>query len=282
MNGIDSTRRYGVLLHPTAISSKWGVGDIGISSRNFLSWLKAAGAKVWQLLPIGVVDKWGCPYSSLSAFGGNPMLICLEDLVELNLLSPTQLTTSPSEYDKVHFKKAWAKKKSLLLQSFTNFKADGKNEDSFNLFLQKEGHWVHDLANFLVLTQAYGDDWTDWPSGLKSREVEAIEKFEEAHENEISFEIYLQYLFDLQWKKLKEAANDDGIELFGDIPIFVAHHSMDVWRHPERFKLNDEGKMSLETGAPPDAFSETGQKWGTPNYNWEIMKSLGFECGWIE
>ncbi|MCO4792877.1 MAG: 4-alpha-glucanotransferase [Bacteriovoracaceae bacterium] len=281
MNGIDSKRRYGVLLHPTALPSNWGIGDIGISSRKLIDWLHASGAAVWQLLPTGVVDKWGCPYSSYSAFGGNPMLICIEDLVEKKLLTPNDISPKLPSQGQVNFKTSWNRKRNVLLKAFENFKKDKANEEQFNQFLLDEGHWVHDLSNFLVLTELHGDDWTNWPLGFKQRDVETLEKFESDHSEDITFQIFLQFLYEQQWLSMKNYAKKNDVELFGDIPIFVAHHSMDVWRHPEQFKLNAAGKMEIETGAPPDAFSDAGQKWGTPNYNWEKMRSLNFQW-WVD
>ncbi|TNF30208.1 MAG: 4-alpha-glucanotransferase [Deltaproteobacteria bacterium] len=281
MSGIDFTRRYGVLLHPTALKTPWGIGDIGKSSRKLVDWLHESGATVWQLLPTGVTDKWGCPYSSYSAFGGNPMLICLEDLVADGLLSESQLITSWDDYTKVNFQKSWDKKRKVLKDSFENFKNDPTSEKVFSDFLSREGYWVHDLANFLVLTEMHGDDWTKWPVEIRDREVDEMDKFETNHSDDISFQIYLQFLFEKQWNQMKSYAHSKDVKLFGDIPIFIAHHSMDVWRHPELFKLKDDGDMEVETGAPPDSFSESGQKWATPNYNWETMRSLDYQW-WVD
>jgi len=281
MTGIDKTRRFGVLLHPTALKTPWGIGDIGQSSRKLVDWLHESGAKVWQLLPTGVVDQWGCPYSSYSAFGGNPMLISLEDLVRDNLLTDSQLITVDEDYSQVNFAKAWEKKRKVLKDSFQNFKDNSENEESFQDFLTNEGHWVHDLANFLVLTEIHGNDWTKWPLEFRKRDVDTMDKFETYHAEDISFQIYLQYLFEKQWQEMKTYSKSKGIELFGDIPIFIAHHSMDVWRHPEQFKINPDGSMVVETGAPPDGFSAAGQKWATPNYNWDVMRSMNFQW-WVD
>lgn len=281
MAGIDKTRRYGVLLHPTALKTAWGIGDIGQSSRKLVDWLSESGAKVWQLLPTGVVDQWGCPYSSYSAFGGNPMLISLEDLVRDNLLTESQLITAKEDYVKVHFAHAWEKKRKVLKDSFENFKNQSESEESFLLFLEESEHWVHDLSNFLVLTEIHGNDWTKWPTEFRHRDVDAMEEFETNHAEDISFQIYLQYLFEKQWNEMKEYSQSKGIELFGDIPIFIAHHSMDVWRHPEQFKVTETGDMLVETGAPPDGFSAAGQKWATPNYNWDVMKSMNYQW-WVD
>ncbi|MCK5884333.1 MAG: 4-alpha-glucanotransferase [Bacteriovoracaceae bacterium] len=274
-----TNRSSGVLLHVTSLPSLYGVGDLGPASYRFIDWLKKAGQSIWQVLPLGVSDRYGCPYASYSAFGGDPLLISPEILVDHGLVDKRVLelytissdTSADVDYSTVRFVKH-----GLFRQAFLVFKKTNILREEFDLFCSKHSSWAQDTALFLTLTNHYGEKWWLWPSEYKDYNSSGVEDFRQGYAEEIEFHLFLQFLFDFQWKNLKSYANEHGVDVVGDIPIFVAHHSMDVWRRPEHFKLEDNGELGYEAGAAPDAFSDTGQKWGTPLYQWELMEKENF------
>lgn len=255
---------------------------MGPEAYQFIDWLKRAGQTIWQVLPVGIADQYGCPYASFSAFGGDPLLISPDQLVQENLLSCEALElfqikrSSIIEHSLVRFTKY-----SLLRQAFLRAKQLRYKADEFVSFKIKTQKWSYDLAVFMTLTQQYGAKWWLWPNHLSSYKSESVREFQKQYSAEIEFHLFLQFLFDLQWKKLKNYANHQNIKIVGDIPIFVAHHSMDVWKRPEHFKLNSKFELDVEAGAAPDQFSDIGQKWGTPIYRWEEMEKEAY-AWWVE
>jgi 4-alpha-glucanotransferase len=275
------SRSSGILLPVSALPSPYGIGDLGPSAYKFVDWLRDAHQSLWQILPFSIADDFGCPYSSCSAYGGYPLLISPDRLVEDGLLAKSDLHDATDlfgkrvrydlvqEYKRILFYKAWDnfKKKKIFGFEFASFVEDERRQ------------WLRDLALFLVLSEQMGPRWWEWPEKFKNRDADALEKFRKNNEEQINFHKFLQFLFFRQWGALKSYANSSGIKLIGDIPIFLSHQSMDVWKDPHYFKLAG-GEPYVVTGAPPDQFSAIGQKWGNPNYNWPEMEKNGFQW-WI-
>ncbi len=270
-------RSSGILLPLSALPSNHGIGDLGPDAYRFVDWLKEAKQKLWQILPFSITDEHGCPYSSISAFGATPHLISLDKLADVGMLLKDELVDARTILGKnVHYEEVEEYKQVLFYKAFERFKTQKLFEKEFNYFCKSEAYWLDDLALFAVITDQLGNYWVEWPHEVKYRYPEALEKFRKTSEEQIVFHKFLQFLFFMQWAQLKSYANAQGIKIIGDIPIFLSHHSMDVWRNPELFKLDDYGMPYVVTGAPPDQFSTTGQKWGNPNYNWWRMEQDGF------
>lgn len=272
-------RTSGVLLHLTSLPTLYGVGDLGVAASFFVDWLKKAGQGLWQVLPLGVADRHGCPYASLCAFGGDPLLISPEKLVDWGLLEESSLplyAVSKNKAADVDYLTISFVKHGLFRQAYLKFKNSGILSTEFDLFCIKRQDWIDDLSTFLALTQHYGDKWWKWPDELSRYGSDSVLQFRRSYADEIEFHAFLQFLFEKQWFELKHYANHQGIQMVGDIPIFVAHHSMDVWRNPTDFKLTSTGELATEAGAAPDGFSAVGQKWGTPLFQWERMEKDGF------
>ncbi len=279
---IFSYFNYGILLHLSALPSKLGIGDLGEASFSFLNWLQSIGAKTWQILPTGVPDKTFCPYACYSAFGGNPLFISLESLKKEGLIKSEIIPPKSDGQANVHFSKVQHYKRKYLSEAFSYFEKFFPLKNSeYTQFLEKEQFWLQDLSIFLVLTEEYGHNWSKWPNHFKDYASPEIKIFKQENKEAIDYQIFLQFVFHQQWKTLKEKAESKGISIFGDIPIFVSFHSMEVWKNPNQFKLNKDRQMEIETGVPPDIFNRNGQKWGTPNYNWGLMKEKHFSW-WIE
>lgn len=270
-------RSSGILLPLSSLPSNFGIGDLGPNAYRFIDWLKEANQHLWQILPFSITDSHGCPYSSISAYGANPYLVSLEKLVEIELLQSNDLIDARQIFGtQVHYEEVEEYKRVLFYKAFEKANREKIFETEFYKFCKSEAHWLDDLALFTVITEQLGNDWVQWPNEIKYRSPETLEKFRRLNEEQIDFYKFLQFLFFMQWAQLKKYANTQGIKLIGDIPIFLSHHSMDVWRNPELFKLDDYGMPYVVTGAPPDQFSTTGQKWGNPNYNWWRMEQDGF------
>ncbi|MBO6304986.1 MAG: 4-alpha-glucanotransferase [Selenomonadaceae bacterium] len=266
--------KAGVLLHPTSLPSPYGVGDFGKYAYKFIDILHSAKQSVWQILPLGPVDFFGySPYQSPSAFAGNPLLIDMEDLVERKLLSEKDIEVEHTlEKHTADFDKAWMFKKERLKKAFEVFKK--KPCKDYEEFVEKQGYWLNDFALFQAIKEFYkGEPWVKWSKELRDREKSALAVVCKKLENEINFIKFQQYLFDSQWTKLHKYANEKGIEILGDMPIFISHDSADCWANQELFDLNEDGAPNTVAGVPPDYFSATGQLWGNPQYNWDAMKA---------
>ncbi len=267
-------RKAGVLLHPTSLPSPYGVGDFGKSAYKFIDILHKAKQKIWQILPLGPVDFFGfSPYQSPSAFAGNPLLIDMEDLVERKLLTKQDIEIeSGAEKHSADFDKAWLFKRERLKKAFKNF--GKKPPKDYEKFLERENYWLKDFALFQAIKDHYkGESWVKWPKEIGERDKAALVEVAKKLEAEIDFIKFQQYLFDAQWTKLHKYANDKGIEILGDMPIFISHDSADCWANQKLFDLDEEGAANTVAGVPPDYFSATGQLWGNPQYNWEAMKA---------
>ncbi|MEM8484655.1 MAG: 4-alpha-glucanotransferase [Bacteroidota bacterium] len=278
-------RSSGILLHITSLPSPFGVGDLGPSAFHFADLLHEAHQQVWQVLPLVPAGFGNSPYASPSTFAGNPLLISPEKLLEDGLLEAADLTEIPAfDTTKVDFEAVKPFKFSLLKRAFMRFEA-GKsslNPAGFDTYCAANQSWLDDYALFSVLKAFYDDqEWVDWPHDIKQRASAAIDKARKEHARDIRMHQFWQYLFDKQWHALKAYCNAKDIKMFGDLPIYVAHDSADVWANQERFYLDADGRQTVVAGVPPDYFSETGQRWGNPIYRWDKMAEQQY-AWWTE
>jgi 4-alpha-glucanotransferase len=278
-------RSAGVLLHPTSLPGVHGIGDLGPQALRFTSYLHKAGIKIWQVLPLNPTGYGDSPYQSLSAFAGNPLLISLELLVAEGLLKQQALQSLPSFPEgRVDFGMVIPWKFALLRKAASNFFATAVSEHQtdFARFTEQNRAWLDDYALFMAAKDAHqGRVWTEWDPGLAGRHRSAITKWNEQLSSEIAAYKFWQFVFFGQWNAIREDCVRRGIRIMGDIPIYAAHDSADVWAHPEMFCLDEKGHSLKVSGVPPDYFSSTGQLWGNPIYNWDTMKASGYRW-WIE
>ena len=278
-------RSSGLLLHPTSLPGPFGVGDLGQEAYAFADFLEAAGQSLWQVLPLGPTGYGDSPYACYSAFAGNTLLVSPEQLVADGLVTRDELLTlRPFETERVDFDLVHRYKDSILRLAFDSFKQTANSElgNAFAEFCRRHVSWLDDYALFRALKDAHGGvAWNEWEPGLVRRDAAVLELISQTLSHEIEAQKFYQFLFFRQWFALKTDCNKRGIKLVGDIPIFVAHDSADVWTNPDQFKLNEDGSPIVVAGVPPDYFSATGQLWGNPLYNWERMRSDGFKW-WIE
>lgn len=278
-------RSSGILLHPTSFPSRFGVGDLGLEAYRFIDFLRDSCQQFWQVLPLGPTGYGNSPYACYSALAGNPLLISPEQLVEQGLLTEEDFANLPAfnafkvDYDKVKSIKIELLRKAC--ESFKN-KASAIQQKEFAGFCDSKAYWLDDYALFMSLKDVHeGVSWHQWKPELVKREPEAMDRARRELTAEIFFHKFTQYEFFRQWSELKTYANMSGIQIIGDIPIYVAHDSADVWSHPNIFSLNEETKeAALMAGVPPDYFSATGQLWGNPVYNWEVLKKESFKW-WV-
>lgn len=278
-------RSCGILLHPTSLPGPFGSGDLGASAYHFVDWLISAGQSIWQMLPLGPAGMANSPYMSLSAFAGNPMLIDLQELASHGWLTTDDLDVSLglSSFH-VDYAKVIPLRMNILAKAAQHFFKQKTVEEykEYQLFCQIEKSWLDDYALFQALNhQNKYEEWPTWDSELAHRSQAALEKASKELSEQIEFSKFTQWCFTRQWKSLKKYANDRDVILVGDIPIFVAHHSADVWSHPEEFYVDSEGLPTVVAGVPPDYFSKTGQRWGNPLYRWDVMKETSYRW-WIE
>jgi 4-alpha-glucanotransferase len=278
-------RASGILLHPTSLPGPFGVGDLGREAYAFADFLQAAGQSLWQMLPLGPTGYGDSPYACYSAFAGNTLLISPEQLVKDGLLEKDDLATDIAFNDeRVDFDAVHNYKDRILAKAFATFSRDASPElrTAFNDFCRHHVSWLDDYALFRALKDAQGGvSWSEWEPALVRRDPGMLEARKKELSHEIEAQRFYQFLFSEQWFALKDYCNKHGIHLIGDIPIFVAHDSADVWTNPDLFKLNDDGTPIVVAGVPPDYFSATGQLWGNPLYNWEHMRADGFRW-WIK
>ncbi len=278
-------RASGILLHPSSLPGPFGSGDFGAGAFQFIDWLHQAGQRYWQVLPLGEVGPGNSPYMSRSAFAGNILLIDLVDLANKGWLNQEELQCNTSFFneERVEFGKVGEFRLSKLRCAFDAFSAAGggllsslipcknnKLKDEFKVFSIQESAWLDDYALFMALANEYRTcNWNQWPSKLASRNKKELDKTSSKLSNELDFWRFCQWQFDSQWRKIKEYAHQKGVAIIGDVPIFVAYESADVWAHQELFDLDENGKANTVAGVPPDYFSETGQLWGNPHYRWD-------------
>jgi len=266
-------RSSGILLHISSLPSEHGIGDIGKNAFAFVDLLDRAGVKYWQILPLNPTGYGNSPYQGLSAFAGNPMFINLENLVELDLLLPSDLETHPRfPLQKVDFEQVVPWKSRLLRIAFHNFKkrSHPASHRDFSLFCEQNAEWLEDFALFMSIRIDNNlVSWREWPKPLRMRDVKALAQYRSSRKEEIEFHQFLQFLFYQQWNQLKSYANKKSIELIGDIPIFTGYDCADVWSNSHLFQLDKNRQPTAVAGVPPDFFSKTGQLWGNPLYDWE-------------
>jgi 4-alpha-glucanotransferase len=274
-------RASGILLHPTSLPGP-GVGDLGEQAFRFVDWLAEAGQSLWQVLPLVAVNEGGSPYNALSAFAGNPLLISPAEL-HLHGLLPAEDTAAPElDHEGLDFSAVMRWKERVVRAAYTLLDEDEELRADFRAFRQEEAAWLDDYALFRALRDAHGGAcWADWPAPLKERHPNALEEARHQLFAEIDHHAYAQYLFELQWSAVRHHAGDRGIRIVGDVPIFVAYDSADVWAHPELFELDEELRPLVVSGVPPDYFSKTGQRWGNPLYRWDVLRETGYRW-WIE
>jgi 4-alpha-glucanotransferase len=278
-------RASGVLCHPTSFPSRFGIGDLGQGAYEFVEWLARAKQKLWQVLPLGPTGYGDSPYQSFSAFAGNPLLISPDALVWAGLLPAAAVAEVPAFPEhRVDFGRVIHYKHSLFRQSFAHFKAAATPEQraAFDRFRTENSGWLADFGLFMAIKGYFGGgSWHNWPRDIRVREPVALAYYREMLADEATYHEYLQWLFHDQWQALKAHTNHLGIQIIGDVPIFVAEDSADVWSHPELFQLDSEGNPTVIAGVPPDNFSATGQRWGNPHYRWDVMAQDGYRW-WIE
>ena len=269
-------RSSGILLHPSSLGSRHGIGDLGGEARRFVDFLAAAGQKLWQVLPLGPTGYGESPYQCFSAWAGNPLLISLEELVEQGWLDPAALENAPRfPEDSVDFERLipW---KMALLESAARTPAD------LDDFCAANRHWLDDFALFAALkAQHQGAAWTHWEPGARDRDAESLARWREQLAGPIAAQKFLQFAFYQQWRELREYARARGVRIMGDLPIYVAHDSADVWAHRPYFHLDAQGNPTVVSGVPPDYFSATGQLWGNPIYRWDALAKDGYRW-WLD
>jgi 4-alpha-glucanotransferase len=276
-------RAAGVLLHPTSLPGP-GIGSIEEGGRRWVDWLAEAGQRVWQILPLVPTGKGGSPYDGLSAFAGNPWLIDLEPLARAGLLDPTRIREEALSGERINYPALAGWKEPLLRAAFAAWeeRADRRERAELEEFVERSRDWLDDYTLFRALRgENGGAGWTEWSPALRDREPRALRAARERLRPEIRRLAWEQWTFDRQWGALRGYAGDRGVAILGDVPIFVAHDSADVWAHPELFRLDPGGQPQVVSGVPPDYFSETGQRWGNPLYRWDVMRRDGF-AWWTE
>ncbi|KKK33352.1 4-alpha-glucanotransferase [Salinicoccus sediminis] len=274
-------RSSGVLLHVSSLPGKYGIGDFGKKAYKFVRLLARSNTKYWQILPLGVTGFGDSPYQSFSAFAGNPYFIDLDELIEKGWLSEEEAAGADLGDDpgKVDFSKLYMHKMPLLEAAYR--RAAKELGDELEVFLDRHSEWLHDFALYMSIKKAHGgDSWMEWPDKYRLREKAALDAFFAEHKHEYFFWVFTQYLFFGQWGKLKEYANERGIRIMGDIPIYVAEDGADIWSQPELYKLDWDLKPTVVAGVPPDMMSDTGQLWGNPIYDWDAMARDGYRW-WI-
>ncbi len=273
-----STRTSGILLHPTSLPGKYGSGDFGSGASQFIDWLASAGQTCWQVLPLGEIGPGNSPYMSDSAYAGNVLLIDLEKLADRGWLEMHELVPHAGfEADRVRYdyvKSYRMQRLRLAAERFFTHPSD-EGHAAYSEFCQREKTWLDAYAMFKAIGRQQ-HAWESWPADLRACNVAALDKAAKKLADEIGFWKFCQWCFAWQWDELKRYANGMGVRIIGDIPIFLAYHSADVWAHQELFELDEIGRPLRVAGVPPDYFSETGQLWGNPLYRWEVHAQTGY------
>ena len=277
-------RGSGILLHPTSLPGPHGAGDFGKDAYRFVDWLVSAGQHYWQMLPLGEIGKGNSPYMSVSAFAGNILLIDLAELSSHGWLSSEDLIPQPNfRSERIDFALVRPFRMERLRRAARSFFASTHDDmhREYTEFCISEHEWLDDYALFMTISKHHtGQNWNRWPTELAHREPEALRLVELTGADEIQFWKFCQWCFARQWSDLRLYANERGIKIIGDVPIFVAFQSADVWSHQELFELDKNGRPLFVAGVPPDYFSKTGQLWGNPLYRWDAHERTGF-AWWI-
>ena len=277
-------RSGGILLHPSSLPGPHGIGELGHQAFRFLDWLEAAGCKLWQVLPLGPTGFGDSPYQCYSAFAGNPYLIGLDLLLGDGLLNQDDLNDIPDfSASRVDFGLLIPWKMDLLQKAFSRFPAaSGDLHKEFDYFCAGNASWLDDYALFMSLKEANGGGaWGGWDESIRMRKETALDRMRKKHARDVQRHSFYQFLFFRQWHQVRAYANERNIQIIGDIPIFIAYDSADVWANPNLFHLDKDGQPTVVAGVPPDYFSPTGQLWGNPLYRWEIHKETGY-AWWLD
>ncbi len=277
-------RSTGILLHPTSLPSRGGIGDFGPAAYEFLDFLASARQGLWQVLPLGPPANGDSPYSSISAFAGNPLLISLERLTERGWIDASRLDglsddSGPVDYDVVR-----SRKQPLLIEASRNFLQSAQDgpRSRFDRFCAENGWWLEDFVLYDALRDRYsGQLWKCWPGDLARRQPQALQQARAEFASEMAFRRVIQFFFWEQWRALRLYCAKKSVRVVGDIAIFVDYDSADVWANRELFRLKEDLEPEVVSGVPPDAFSATGQRWGNPLYKWEVMRARGFRW-WVQ
>ena len=276
-------RTSGILLHITSLSGKYGIGDFGKCAYEFVDFLEESHQKYWQILPMGVTGYGDSPYQSFSAFAGNPYFIDLDSLIEQDILTQEDLTSliKINTVSNIQYDKLYIERYKVLKKAFFNFK-NKYSLDILNSFKNKNIWWLDNYALYMAIKNKFnGKSWLEWPRDYKFRDKKTLKKIRIELKEEIEYHIFLQYLFDKQWKELKSYANSKNIKIIGDIPIFIATDSADTWENPKMFCFDKKLQPTKVAGCPPDAFSSDGQLWGNVLYNWKFIEKENFSW-WIK
>jgi 4-alpha-glucanotransferase len=278
-------RSGGILLHPTSLPGPYGIGDIGPEAFEWIDYLSSAGCSLWQVLPLGPTGYGDSPYQCFSSFAGNPYLISPDLLLKDGLLHPEDVNAlAHFPAGRVDYGAVIPFKVDLLTKAYARFHRQSQPtiKKEFDDFRLAQAHWLDDFALFMAIKETQSSrPWVDWPTELRTRQSIALEAFHKDHVETIERQAFWQYLFFKQWAQLRQHAADRDIRIIGDIPIFVAHDSADVWSHPELFHLDPDGRPTVVAGVPPDYFSTTGQLWGNPLYDWENHAKDGYRW-WLD
>jgi 4-alpha-glucanotransferase len=278
-------RSSGVLLHPTALPSAFGIGDLGPAAFEFIDWLAAAGQRLWQVLPLGPTGYGDSPYQCLSAFAGNPLLISLEELIEDRLLTKEDAGSRHLfRSERADFPEVIAHRRAIWPRVLERFDTTARpaTRHRFDRFCGAHAHWLDDFALFMAVKDAQGQrEWTAWERDIAQRDPSAMARWSRSCAREVRLHKLVQFLFFEQWQRVRDACRARSIEIMGDLPIFVAHDSADVWARRELFRLDDNGHPTVLAGVPPDYFSATGQLWGNPHYRWDVLVQTGY-AWWLE
>jgi len=284
-------RSSGVLLHPTSLPGPYGIGDLGPSAFQFIDWLAESGCRLWQTLPLGPTGYGDSPYQCFSAFAGNPYLISPDFLLRDDLLHSDDLADIPDfPANKVDFGRLIPWKLNLLERAFIRFKSAPSTalrtgprsvRQEYERFCAENVSWLPEYALFMALKEANGGGaWGGWPEPLRKRNPDSLAEAGQRQSDAVERFSFYQFIFFRQWEALREHAHQRGIQIIGDIPIFIAYDSADVWANPTLFQLDEAGQPTVVAGVPPDYFSPTGQLWGNPLYRWNVLKATGYDW-WI-
>lgn len=278
-------RSSGILLHPTSLPGAHGIGDFGAEAYRFIDFLQSAGQKLWQVLPLNPTGYGDSPFQCFSASAGNPLLISLELLAESGLLDRNELRNPPTfPLESAEYEAASRFKTPFLRAAAQNFSSHASPEDKrrFETFAGENAAWLDDFSLFMALKEAHGmSAWTEWPADIAARDRQALRRWSDQLAHEIVAHKFLQYEFFRQWQALRDYGRGRNVRIIGDVPIYVAQDSADVWANHEFFLLDDRGRPEMVSGVPPDYFSATGQLWGNPIYNWPRLKETGY-AWWVE
>jgi 4-alpha-glucanotransferase len=285
----DNPRRSGILLHPTSLPGPYGIGSLGRQALAFVDFLEASQQCIWQILPLGPTGYGDSPYQSYSSFAGNPLLIDLLQLTEQGFLAPEHLENTPEfPSDHVDYGSVFAFKRDMLKHAHLHWKQHGDSaaRREFDAFCERERSWLEDFSLFMALKRTFEAKgltgaWNSWPAELIRRKPQALKRWRKSVSEEIEQQQFQQFLFFHQWETVKRSAADRGIRIIGDLPIYVAYDSADAWANQELFFFDENGSPTVVSGVPPDYFSDTGQLWGNPIYNWKRHRETGYNW-WIE